>query len=557
MSDQITRIVNILKLNFCGLLIGFILFCFSLTPSLLPRPVMFAGAVAGLSFAIGYGIGVFISWLARRAYSKPLPAILRRYAWRVLLAGIVVIGTVYAIRVASWQNEVRRLIEETEFQGQQIVQLMIVAFLSAAILILVARLVYRLILSVGRHGERWLPRQLSYLFGTILVTLLLVWFFNGVLFKAFVNISNDIYRSTNDKTHQGAVRPESPLRSGSPASLAAWDTLGRQGRSFVGTGPTVEQLADLNGQSALQPIRVYIGVQTASTATERAAMAVAELERTGAFERSVLCVMIPTGTGWIEAQSADSLEYIWNGDTALVSTQYSYLPSWISFLVDKQNAADEARALFDAVYDKWKNLSAENRPKLIVYGLSLGSLGIQGTFSGADDIENRTDGALFVGTPNDTPLWRYFTQHRDRPSPQWQPVYQQGRTIRFAATSQDLQDPGEKWTFPRALYLQHASDSVVWWSPSLIWHEPDWLKEPRGSDVSPTVQWYPFVTFFQVTVDQFFGTTVPNGHGHNYADSIVAAWNSIVPPEGWSQEKTEKLQAIIDTYPTKTKKTNK
>ena len=31
------------------------------------------------------------------------------------------------------------------------------------------------------------------------------------------------------------------------------------------------------------------------------------------------------------------------GDTAAVATQYSYLPSWLSFLVDRSRAADEAR----------------------------------------------------------------------------------------------------------------------------------------------------------------------------------------------------------------------
>ena len=77
-------------------------------------------------------------------------------------------------------------------------------------------------------------------------------------------------------------------------------------------------------------------MESAPTAEERAALAVKELDRTDAWSREVLVVMGTTGTGWIEPQSSDSLEYLWNGDTAEVTIQYSYLPSWISFLVDKQ-----------------------------------------------------------------------------------------------------------------------------------------------------------------------------------------------------------------------------
>jgi uncharacterized membrane protein len=56
------------------------------------------------------------------------------------------------------------------------------------------------------------------------------------------------------------------------------------------------------------------------------------------------------------------------------------------------------------------------------------------------------------------------------------------------------------------------------------------------------------VTFFQVTVDQFFGVSVPNGHGHNYGNTIVNAWGAVAPPADWSAAKTESLQTIIDTY---------
>jgi uncharacterized membrane protein len=46
----------------------------------------------------------------------------------------------------------------------------------------------------------------------------------------------------------------------------------------------------------------------------------------GGFERSVLVVATPTGSGWLDNGAVDTLEYLHGGDTAIVATQYSYLP---------------------------------------------------------------------------------------------------------------------------------------------------------------------------------------------------------------------------------------
>lgn len=37
-----------------------------------------------------------------------------------------------------------------------------------------------------------------------------------------------------------------------------------------------------------------------------------------------------------DAHAARGIELMYNGDTAIVATQYSFLPSWISFLADKR-----------------------------------------------------------------------------------------------------------------------------------------------------------------------------------------------------------------------------
>ena len=49
-------------------------------------------------------------------------------------------------------------------------------------------------------------------------------------------------------------------------------------------------------------------------------------------------------------------------------------------------------------------------------------------------------------------------------------------------------------------------------------------------------------------MDQFLGTTVANGHGHNYGNMTVYAWSAIAAPTGWTAEKTQQLQTTVDSY---------
>jgi uncharacterized membrane protein len=227
--------------------------------------------------------------------------------------------------------------------------------------------------------------------------------------------------------------------------------------------------------------------------------------------------------------------------------QYSYLPSWLSFLVDKQRARQAGRDLFNEVYGAWSQLPIGQRPRLLVFGESLGSFGAESAFSGVDDIRNRVDGMLLVGPPNRNELWREIVADRDDGSPEVLPTYDQGEVVRFAAVpATDLRQPPTAWDRPRVVYLQHPSDPIVWWTPRLILSRPDWLAEPRGADVAPAMRWFPFVTFWQVTADMAFSTGVPAGHGHNYGAAAAAAWADIAPPDGWTAQRTAALTEVIE-----------
>lgn len=536
-------------LSWPGLLGALLGLAAAMTPSLLPRPTLYLGVIAGVGAAVGYAVGVGVAWVLHRAGLPLPPARFRNRAWQVLAWLGPVLAVVVVVVGAAWQDDVRALVG----QPRQTSSAVIVGVLALAVglgLIAAARVLVRLSRRVARLLGRWIPARAASVAGVLLVTLLVYWLAAGVLFRVVVDVSDSVYSGTNAGTDEGVEPVTSPLRSGSPDSLVTWDSLGRQGRTFVAGGPTVAQIdtvaGPVTGATAVEPIRVYAGLDSAGTARDRADLAVAELERTGAFDRAVLVVAGATGTGWTEPQQLAALEYLWSGDTAVATVQYSFLPSWLSFLVDAERATDAGRELFDAVHARWSALPEDDRPLLISYGLSLGSFAAQAPFGSVGDLTTRVDGALYVGTPNFTPLWGTLTTGRDPGSPEWQPVVDDGTSVRFGSGAEDLGSPDAGWDAPRVAYLQHASDPVVWWSWDLLTQQPDWLAEPRGPDVSGRVRWFPVITFLQVTVDQFFGVSVPDGHGHNYASQVVGAWADVTDPPGWTAEDLDDLQTLID-----------
>jgi uncharacterized membrane protein len=526
--------------------VGAVLFgCASLTPSLLPRGWVLQGLVTGITAAIGYGVGVTIAWFVAETTERRVSAGARRRAWQVLAVAGPLLCLALLWLGAGWQRDIHELMGMTPPEAYDSVGIVVVALLAFAFFVAIGRGIRWLARRLVRLLGRILPGRIARPLGVVVVTALVVFLLNGVLFQSLVEAMNSAFSIKDDGTEEGAVEPTADERSGSPSSLVPWEDLGLQGRNFVGLGPTPEDLESFSGRPAVEPVRAYAGLASADDVGDRAALAVRELERAGGFERSVLVVVTTTGTGWVDPAASDSLEYEFNGDTAMVAMQYSYLPSWLSFLVDQVKARDAGRALFDAVYGAWAQLPLDSRPELYVFGESLGTFGGEAAFSGQADIVNRTDGVLWAGPPNFNELWRGIVADREDGSPEWLPVVDGGRTVRFADEAADLDAPPGPWGEPRLVYLQNASDPIVWWSPQLILNRPDWLEGDTGPDVSPAMTWLPFVTFWQVTADMAFSTGVPDGHGHSYRADYVDGWAAVTRPPGWTDADTERLRPLI------------
>ncbi len=548
---------SLVHLDFVGVAFGALFFCLSLTPSLLPRDWLFQGLIGGLNAAIGYGIGVFIWKLFRRF-------VLRRRNWwpppkRVLY--VLKTATVVAsaggsvlmlIPAAAWQRQVSAVMGMEGPDTLGYMRTVIIAVLVGGVCVGATRVLLDLIKTMARFLiRRWrLHDEVALFIGTAIVVVLVITLINGVLVRGFLAGANRVFQPQNTTTRAGVVQPLEPERSGSPTSFAAWDSLGFEGRNFVATGPDADELTRLNGTPAKEPVRVYVGLQTAEDDEQRMAVLLSELERTGAFDRKLLVIVPTTGTGWINPVAARSLEMMYNGDTALVGSQYSYLPSWISFLGDREKSMESGRTMIDAIHDRWLALPPNRRPKLVLYGESLGSMGGQGAFGWLPDIARMGfSSVLWVGPPNASPLWRAITVRRDPGTPEVEPRYDNGRTVRFSEgtnTEEIARDTAQPWEGTRVLFLQHPSDPIVWWSEDLLFNRPDWLREPPGRDRTASMRWYPIVTFWQVAADMTNAVSVPGGHGHNYGDYVLDGWAAVAPPDGWTPEDTERIRVALE-----------
>jgi uncharacterized membrane protein len=550
---------SLLRLKFVGVAFGALFFCLSLTPSLLPRDWVFQGLIGGVNAAFGYGLGVLIGRTAYRMmlrnarwWPPPAPVLFWMKAAVVAIAPTACV--LMLIPAASWQRQVSALmgIEGPTTLGY--LRTLIVAVAVGALLVSTFRVLIDAVKLLARMLiRRWhLHDEVALFIGTSIVVALLIMLINGVLVRGFFAGANALFQPRDAATPVGLSQPLLEEKSGSPASLAPWDSLGYQGRNFVTTGPHAAELARLNGRPAKEPIRVYAGLHTAPDDQGRLAVLLGELERTGAFTRKVLVVAQTTGTGWIDPVAASSLEMMYNGDTAIVGLQYSYLPSWISFLADRQKSMDSGRMLIDTVHDRWQRLAPDHRPKLVLYGESLGSMAGQAAFGWLPDIRRMGfDAVLWVGPPQASPLWHALIVRRDPGSMEVEPRYDNGRTVRFseANISADITGAaGPPWVGTRVLFLQHPSDPVVWWTPDLLFGKPEWLIEPRGQDRTALMRWYPVVTFWQVSADLTNAEGVPGGHGHNYSNDILDGWVAVAPPDGWTAADTERIRAALSTF---------
>jgi uncharacterized membrane protein len=530
-----------------GLLLGILLFAASLTPTLLPRNFLTQGILSGCSLTVGYGIGAFGGWLWAYMELLQLSGRLLRVAKLAAATGCAVVAIISLWQAARWQNSIHELMELESVDTVHPLKVCLIALTVFAILIALARFFRLTLRFVATRVSRFLPGRLSNVIGVIAAVALFWSVINGILFRTALRVAGASFQEYDQLIEPETGPPTDPLKTGSSASLLTWDKLGRAGREFISSGPTREDIRAFSGREAREPLRIYVGLRSADTPELRAKLALEELKRVGGFERSVLVVATPTGTGWVDPAAMDSVEYLHHGAVASVALQYSYLASWLYLLVEPGYGADVARALFKEIYGYWITLPKHRRPRLYLHGISLGATNSEQSTDLIEVMRDPFAGALWSGPPYSSRLWRWLTERRNPGSPAWLPRFRDGSFVRFMNQHGEAADPtsgpSAAWGPMRVVYLQYASDPATFFEYRSLYREPDWMLPPRGPDVSPKLRWYPVVTLLQLMLDMFMATDAPIGYGHVYAPAhYIDAWVEVTEVRDWSAEDITRLK---------------
>lgn len=543
---ETTRVTFLRSFSGTGMILGTLFFAAALSPSLVPREPVVQGALGGFSLAAGYGIGILLRMLWRALHLPAFTGQARRIGNALAIAGCLSAAGLALWWAEGWQNRLRALMDMPPIDSAGPLTIAAVALGVFGVLILIARLFGTIRRRLSRRLARRIPGPQAAVVA-VAVTALLFWSIgNGVLVNGTMRLLDGIYSELDGRFEETSPQPVDPLKTGGPGSLLSWEGLGRTGRQFISARPDAARITEMTGAPAMEPLRVYVGLNSAETPAERAQLALDELIRVGAFERADLVIVTPTGTGWVDPESQTALEYLLHGDVASVAVQYSYLASWIALLVNPEYGEETARAVFAAIYDHWSNLPRETRPRLYLHGLSLGAFNSDLSHDLFQVIGDPYDGALWSGPPFNAHTWAAVTAERNPDSPAWLPRFRDGSVIRFTAQKNNLSNAAAPWGPYRIVFLQYASDGITFYDPKSLWRRPDWMVPPFGPDVSPDLIWIPVVTFLQLTFDLALALAPPIGHGHLYAfPHYLDAWASLTDAPGWTAEGLEALKARV------------
>ncbi len=526
-------------LSFLGVIAALAMYAVSVAPSLMARSWAWHAVASGVLVACGYVAGVVVQNVGARVIrvtgltiraSEPV-----ELGFRIGIATLFAAWWLYAV-IQSYRRA-RVAAKLVNMPGENLGEYLLGTLGAVAVAWCLISLVAALV-GVG-HAiiamlAVYMPRPVAVLAGVAILCVVMFFLTSNVILRGGIGFFRHHAEQMNMRTARGIYPPVVPERSASPDSPVTWESVGGQGRVFLGRGPSRLDIAQVSGGEAKEPIRVYAGMPTAGAGIEQAASTVVEeLRRTGAFDRAVILLAASTGSGWVDEWQVQPLEFLTRGDCATASLQYSYVPSALNWLTGLEPAQVASAALFRAVRAELDAMDEAHRPALFVCGESLGAFASQSVFASAREALEQVDGALWVGTPAFTPMHAALTAARHRGSPEVAPVVDNARRVRFVNEPSDLRTDlyGRElgaWGFPRLVYAQHPSDPVVWWNNKLIWTQPDWLRERAGRDVSRDVEFTRFVTFIQVLADLPVAGTAPGGHGHTYHEELIPLWRAIL-----------------------------
>ncbi|WP_208028850.1 alpha/beta-hydrolase family protein [Rhabdothermincola sediminis] len=338
--------------------------------------------------------------------------------------------------------------------------------------------------------------------------------------------------------------PDTPACSAGPGSAVSFSRTGRQGRRFLLNRPSADDIHSVMGTPArAEPVRVFVGYDAARTPEDRVALALRELERAGAFDRSILVVGCPAGTGYVNTVPFEAVDHLALGDAAGVAVQYERLPSLLA-LHRTGVGGEHVRLLLAGIRDALAERPPSCRPRVVLYGESLGAWAGQNAFlhrglRGLDELGVQR--ALFVGTPYYSGWLHEVLGGRD---------VTPGSVLEVpSALPLRSLSPAQRAAL-RVVLLTHHNDPVRKINLGLLVQRPDWLSHQRPPTVPARQRFRPMITGFQTIVDTANAThQVPGvfrATGHDYRLDVPAVVREVFelpsPTPGQWERLMTKLQ---------------
>ncbi|TNB46954.1 hypothetical protein FF124_15515 [Martelella lutilitoris] len=535
------------SISIFALSLGLVFFAASLTPSLIPRGWPLQGVLAGLVMALGYMIGRFLLSLWR-ALQIPEP----RGAWRTVGRAVVLVASLGLLAFClsmwtEWQNSVRSRVDMELLEGGAVLAILVIGLLTFAVLFLFGSLFQSAFDGLRRRLYRVIPPRAANLLGLVIVLLIVFVASRDWVLPSAIEFLDETFETAQDLFETAPPAPTDAFIPGSRESLVSWAAMGQPGRDFVTSAPSAEDIATFSGVPAKRPIRVYVGRSEDDDPKERAEIALQELIRLDAFDRKILLIASPTGTGWLDPGAHDTLEFMQNGDVATVAVQYSFLQSPLALIFETDTGLAQATATMETVYRYWLTLPEDSRPELYMHGISLGAWSSMHSFNVFQMMDQPVAGAVWAGPPFPSYLWRQTVSARNEGTPYVLPVVDKGEVVRFSSQFRKPAQSGDAWGRIRINFLQYASDPIVFFEPNSGFREPEWMKEKPAPDVSPYLRFVPVVTQFQLALDMALSKALPAGFGHNYlARDYIDAWVAVSNPDDWSPVRTQALKNICN-----------
>lgn len=352
----------------------------------------------------------------------------------------------------------------------------------------------------------------------------------------------------NSKVEQSfSTPPSNEFVSGGPNSVSPFEELGLQGRRFVTEAVPPQEIDETLGESgAIHPVRVYVGVESEPWyATGRSEMALEEIDRLGALKRKYLLLVSPTGTGWVDHTVVETAEILARGDIATVCIQYGKAPSFLEVQGVSLGRA-QFRQLLWGVRQRIKGIPEDERPKVLVFGESLGA------WSSSDVIMHQgiagfdhygIENALWFGLPG-LAKWSRTGMREGR-----NPLTPPGSVAAFDRFEQYQELSDEERAALRAVIVDHDNDPISQMSLRLAVKRPPWLDGEPRRNVVEGMRWQPVLTFIQVLADAMNAmVTIPGEYksfGHDYRGDTLDFVGAAYDLPAITDEQAESVSATL------------